>query len=117
MTDPHTTIELGARQGDDGALVLTVKDAGIGIHGAELERIFEPFYRTDRSRARTTGGVGLGLALARRIASAHGGSITVESEPEHGSRFQVSIPAAPSETPASSRPSAEAPSQRERANG
>jgi two-component system, OmpR family, sensor kinase len=117
FSDPDTTIELEAQEGDDGALVLAVKDRGIGIHGAELERIFEPFYRTDRSRARTTGGVGLGLALARRIASAHGGSIAVESEPENGSRFFVSIPAAPRETPARSQPLAEAPSQPDRADG
>jgi signal transduction histidine kinase len=94
FSDPDTTIELTAAAGPDGALVLTVKDAGIGIQEAELERIFEPFYRTDRSRARATGGVGLGLALARRIASAHGGTITAESEPERGSRFSVTIPAA-----------------------
>jgi signal transduction histidine kinase len=94
FSDPDTAIELDASRGDDGALVLVVRDRGIGIQEAELERIFEPFYRTDRSRARATGGVGLGLALSRRIASAHGGSITAESEPEQGSRFRVTIPAA-----------------------
>jgi two-component system, OmpR family, sensor kinase len=94
FSDPNTAIELTAARGEDGALVLAVKDCGIGIQKDELERIFEPFYRTDRSRARATGGVGLGLALARRIASAHDGSITAESEPEHGSRFRVTIPAA-----------------------
>jgi signal transduction histidine kinase len=97
FSDPDTTIAVSAAQGEDGALVLTVEDAGIGLQEAELERIFEPFYRTDRSRARATGGVGLGLALARRIASAHGGSISAESEPERGSRFRVTIPAATDE--------------------
>ena len=99
-----TAIELEALEGEDGALVLAVKDRGIGMHSAELERIFEPFYRTDRSRARTTGGVGLGLALARRIASAHGGSITVQSEPESGSCFFVTIPGAPNDPPTSHPP-------------
>jgi len=94
FSDPDTTIELGATPGPDGALVLAVKDAGIGIQAGELERIFEPFYRTDRSRARATGGVGLGLALARRIASAHGGTITAESAPERGSCFRLTIPRA-----------------------
>jgi signal transduction histidine kinase len=94
FSEPNTIIELSASRAADGALQLAVEDSGIGLQEAELERIFEPFYRTDRSRARATGGVGLGLALARRIASAHGGSITAESEPERGSRFRVTIPAA-----------------------
>ena len=96
FSDPDTVIELAASRGPDGGLLLTVLDRGIGIQEAELERIFEPFYRTDRSRARATGGVGLGLALARRIASAHGGSIVAAREPERGSRFSVTIPAATS---------------------
>jgi len=94
FSEPDTTIELAATRGPDGALSLAVTDSGIGIQEAELERIFEPFYRTDRSRARATGGVGLGLALARRIASAHGGSISAESQPERGSCFRVTIPSA-----------------------
>ena len=107
FSDPETSIELEAVRGDD-ALTLAVQDRGIGIEASELGRIFEPFYRTDRSRARSTGGVGLGLALARRIASAHAGSITVESQPEQGSRFLVTIPAAPSAPPASPQPAAAA---------
>jgi signal transduction histidine kinase len=95
FSDPDTSIEVRAFRGDDGGLVIDVKDHGIGIGASELERIFEPFYRTDRSRARSTGGVGLGLALARRIMEAHGGSITAHSELEKGSRFRVTLPANP----------------------
>jgi two-component system, OmpR family, sensor kinase len=94
FSEPGTAIDIEAFAGEDGALVIDVKDHGIGIDPAELERIFEPFYRTDRSRARATGGVGLGLALARRIALAHDGAITAESALEKGSRFRVTIPAA-----------------------
>jgi two-component system, OmpR family, sensor kinase len=108
FSDPETSIELAASRSEDDALLLAVQDRGIGMEESELGRIFEPFYRTDRSRARSTGGVGLGLALARRIASAHQGSITVESQPEKGSRFLVTIPSAPSAPPASPQPAAAA---------
>lgn len=94
FSETNTPIELNATRGPDGNLQLEVRDHGIGIDPAELERIFEPFYRTDRSRARSTGGVGLGLALARRIALAHGGQITAQSGPEKGSCFRVVVPGA-----------------------
>jgi len=94
FSESHTTITLEAARADSGALVVEVSDQGIGVDPAELERIFEPFYRTDRSRARATGGVGLGLPLARRIARAHGGSITAHSAPDKGSRFRLIVPAA-----------------------
>jgi two-component system, OmpR family, sensor kinase len=97
FSDPGTTIDIDAFHAENGALVIDVKDHGIGIDPAELDRIFEPFYRTDRSRARATGGVGLGLALARRIALAHDGTITAESELEKGSRFRLIIPRAGSD--------------------
>ena len=64
---------------EGGTYVVQVEDSGIGIERADLERIFEPFFRTDRSRQRTTGGTGLGLALCRRIVELHGGSIAAES--------------------------------------
>ena len=72
-----------------------MRDRGIGISPEDLERVFEPFFRTDRSRSRATGGVGLGLAVVRRIVLAHGGSVTVESNPSTGTCFKVSVPANP----------------------
>jgi signal transduction histidine kinase len=75
-------------------LIVEVIDKGIGISEADLPRIFAPFFRSDPSRTRATGGVGLGLALARRVVEAHGGSIEVESAPGVGSRFRVTLPVA-----------------------
>jgi two-component system OmpR family sensor kinase len=74
--------------------VFTVRDHGIGIERADLEHIFTPFFRTDRSRDRATGGVGLGLVLARRVVEAHGGSIQIESEPGRGSQVKFTVPIA-----------------------
>ena len=70
---------------DEGAaLILRVRDQGPGIPPAELERVFEPFYRVDSSRNRDSGGTGLGLTIARDIAQAHGGSLTVANLPGGG---------------------------------
>jgi signal transduction histidine kinase len=90
-SEAPAAVQLTAR-GEAGAAVLEVKDRGIGISAEDLPRLFTPFFRTDRSRARNTGGVGLGLALARRIAQAHGGDIEVESEVEKGTVFRVRLP-------------------------
>jgi two-component system OmpR family sensor kinase len=73
-------------------IVVEVRDQGVGIPQEEHERIFKPFFRGDPSRTRATGGVGLGLALARRVVEAHGGSIDVTSEPGQGSKFRVNLP-------------------------
>ena len=59
-----------------------------------MPRLFTPFFRTDRSRARKTGGVGLGLALARRIVEAHKGRIEVESSPGDGTTVRLRVPGA-----------------------
>jgi heavy metal sensor kinase len=78
----------------DGCVVVRVNDTGIGISPEERSKIFDRFYRVDRARGRATGGAGLGLAIARWIVECHGGSITVESSANKGSRFSVQMPAA-----------------------
>jgi signal transduction histidine kinase len=79
---------------DGAGLRLEVRDRGIGIAAEDLPRLFTPFFRTERSRARSAGGTGLGLALAKRIVEAHGGTIGIESEPGHGTVVRVALPAA-----------------------
>jgi two-component system phosphate regulon sensor histidine kinase PhoR len=76
----------------DRSIRFTVGDTGIGIAAEDLPRIFERFYKVDRSRA--TSGTGLGLAIARHLVEAHGGRIWVESEVGKGSSFQFTIPIA-----------------------
>lgn len=75
----------------DGHICLTISDTGSGIPEEMKERIFEPFFRLDKSRSRALGGVGLGLALVREIVSVHGGSITVKSNPSGGTTFAVTL--------------------------
>lgn len=74
---------------DGDTLVLDVEDQGIGIAAEDLEHIFSPFFRADRSRASDTGGVGLGLNLVRRIVLAHGGTVSVRSVEGVGSTFRL----------------------------
>ncbi|HVM13529.1 MAG TPA: ATP-binding protein [Egibacteraceae bacterium] len=77
---------------EDGHVVLTVADTGIGIDASQHERIFERFYRVDRARSRAAGGTGLGLSLVRNAVARHGGSVSVDSRPGRGSTFRVSLP-------------------------
>jgi signal transduction histidine kinase len=77
----------------DGQAVIEVCDDGPGIPPEDLERVFEPFFRTERSRSRDTGGIGLGLASVRAVARAHGGDVTVENRPEGGLCARVTLPA------------------------
>jgi signal transduction histidine kinase len=83
-------IELVARE-RDGQLAVEVRDRGIGVAQEDLDRLFEPFFRTDRSRERATGGVGLGLALCRRIADAHGFAIEAERREGGGLVMRLSM--------------------------
>jgi signal transduction histidine kinase len=92
-SDEAAPVDLTARL-DGSAVVIEVRDRGIGIDPGDLPRLFTPFFRTDRSRARGTGGVGLGLALVKRIVEAHGGAVAVESVPEQGTTIRVRLPLA-----------------------
>jgi two-component system phosphate regulon sensor histidine kinase PhoR len=80
-----------ARDGDK--IAVHVKDSGIGIMSADVPRIFERFYRVDKARSRQSGGTGLGLSIVKHIVESHGGSVTVQSEYNHGSTFTFTIPA------------------------
>lgn len=71
---------------------VAVKDNGDGIPSDELERIFEAFYRSERSRGRESGGTGLGLAIAKGLVEAHSGQIEVQSQPQQGSTFTFRLP-------------------------
>ena len=82
-----------------GDIVVEVSDSGIGIPGVDLERIFERFYRVDRSRGRDTGGTGLGLAIVRHVTQNHGGSVEVTSTEGVGTTFTVRLPAVRAERP------------------
>jgi signal transduction histidine kinase len=90
-SDASTPITVRAAS-RSGALGVDIQDRGIGVEARDLPRLFTPFFRTDRSRARGTGGVGLGLTLSRRIVEAHGGRIAVESAPGAGTTFRLEIP-------------------------
>jgi two-component system sensor histidine kinase SenX3 len=75
---------------------IAVTDQGIGIADADLDRVFERFYRVDQARSRATGGTGLGLAIVKHIASNHGGGVSVWSVAGSGSTFTIKLPLAAS---------------------
>ena len=91
-TPEHGRISVCVQE-DRGSVKLSVSDTGIGIAPEHQERIFERFYRVDKARSRRMGGNGLGLAIAREIVEAHGGSIAVESEPGKGTTFHIRLKA------------------------
>ena len=80
---------------------LTVTDQGIGIPAAEIDRIFERFYRIDPARHRSTGGTGLGLSIVKHVAASHGGEVRVWSVEGQGSTFTLSLPRRATDTPGS----------------
>lgn len=90
------SIVVKAEREENNWLRVSVSDTGAGIAPEDLPRIFDRFYRADRSRSKDTGGAGLGLAIAKELVAAHGGRIWVESQPGKGSIFYFTVPAATS---------------------
>ncbi len=81
-------------QRDDGRIALSVSDTGPGIPDEDLGRVFERFYRVDKSRARDPGGTGLGLAIVKHLVGLHGGEVRAENATGGGARFTVTLPLA-----------------------
>ncbi|MDQ3366462.1 MAG: HAMP domain-containing histidine kinase [Myxococcota bacterium] len=92
-SDPAAPVRLAVHP-NGSHVAFEICDRGIGMTPEELEQAFTPFWRADGSRTRRTGGVGLGLALARRIARAHGGEVTLESAPGQGTKAVLDVPTA-----------------------
>ena len=90
-SDENSIIHLEAVRGQT-YIDLVVRDQGIGIPKADLDRIFERFYRVDRARSRATGGTGLGLSIVRHVAVNHGGEILLRSREGEGSKFTIRLP-------------------------
>ena len=102
-----------AAKAADSMVELTVTDQGIGIPAAELDRIFERFYRVDPARHRSTGGTGLGLSIVKHVAASHGGEVRVWSSPGEGSSFTLTLPRRPSTNTKPSYQLSDQPSQQE----
>ncbi len=90
-SDENSIIHLEAVRGPT-YIDLVVRDQGIGIPKADLDRIFERFYRVDKARSRATGGTGLGLSIVRHVAVNHGGEIFLRSREGEGSKFTIRLP-------------------------
>ena len=90
-SDSGKRVRIEAYKEDKGFLI-RVQDQGCGIEKKHLDRLFERFYRVDKARSRKLGGTGLGLAIVKHIVQAHGGSVSVESQPGKGSTFSLHLP-------------------------
>jgi signal transduction histidine kinase len=87
-------VEIGTQ---NGRHFVSIRDEGIGIAEEDLPRIFDRLYRADPARSRSSGGTGLGLALAKWVVEAHSGQIRVSSKPNEGSCFEIQLPKSPDE--------------------
>ncbi len=95
-----------------GLVTVSVEDNGVGIEENHLPRIFDRFYRVDKARSRSQGGAGLGLSLAKWIASQHHTAIAVESRPGKGSKFSFTLGTVPSDKPTPPQPRADTKAER-----
>jgi signal transduction histidine kinase len=86
----QTVIQIDVRS-QGGRIAIAVSDQGPGIPDEDLARIFERFYRVDKSRARDPGGTGLGLAIVKHLVELHGGRVWVENRSEQGARFTIEL--------------------------
>ncbi|HEY8671240.1 MAG TPA: ATP-binding protein, partial [Terriglobales bacterium] len=94
-TSDGTTVKIRAERISNGArgeAVIRVSDSGPGVPADALDKIFQPFYRIDDARGRSTGGVGLGLAITDQAVRLHGGSVTASNLPEGGLLVEIRIP-------------------------
>ncbi len=89
---PHGGLIALSAAADSTGIRVMVEDSGPGIPAEDLDRIFERFYRVDNGRARSEGGSGLGLSIARKLIEAHGGTIHAENKPEGGARLVIHFP-------------------------
>ena len=102
-TDPGGWVRI-RNERSENAVSVSVEDSGLGIPAESLDKIFDRFYRVDEARSRAQGGSGLGLSIAKWIAEAHHGSISVQSTPGKGSCFTVHLTFHSPETISSIRP-------------
>ncbi len=101
-SEPGKRVRIEAWE-ENNSLVIRVQDQGCGIEKKHLDRLFERFYRVDKARSRTLGGTGLGLAIVKHIVQAHGGTVSVESQPGQGSTFSIHLPEVSKNPPGSSK--------------
>jgi len=90
-TNPEGEVFINLIENKDEVHII-IKDTGIGIDEKDLPYIFERFYRSDKSRNRKTGGVGIGLTITKSLVEAHKGKITVESQKDRGTKFTITLP-------------------------
>ena len=95
-TGDEKLVGLRAFAEDDGVCI-KVSDNGIGLSRRSVQRIFDRFYQVDQTLSRQAGGCGLGLSIVKFIIDAHGGEVSVQSQPGQGSTFRMKLPAACSE--------------------
>ena len=95
---PHGRVEITAAE-EDSAVVIRVRDTGVGIAKEDIPRIFERFYRVDKSRSREVGGTGLGLSIVKHLVNLYDGEVTVNSVREEGTEVVLRFPISEGNTP------------------